>query len=154
MEARDSSIYTYKSWLARFSFWIAREARENEQRDVFHRTGCRPFVFFFFFYSILGLFFFSYSPTKLVHRSYTQCLCLVWAPPPTCAPAKPPVRCNTHGTARHRRHGTSPMFFFSFYIANETSDCLFSLSLVHSLFVLFWEKFSDLPITHDRCWDG
>jgi hypothetical protein len=79
-----------------------------------------------------------------------SCVSAPTPPPPTCLPANPPVRCNTHGTARH---GTSPTFFSSFYIASETSDCLFSLSLSLTPFLFYFGKNSDLPITHDRSWD-
>lgn len=147
MEARASSIYIYThtshGW-AGFLFEL-QEARERTNGVLFHRTGRRSY---FFFYSIWVLFFFPHSPTMLVYRSYTQCVCLVWAPQPLLLSVA--TRTALLGT-----DGTVPLLlFFFFYIASETSDCLFSLSLVHSLFVLFWEKFFDLPITHDRCWDS
>jgi hypothetical protein len=94
--------------------------------------------FFFFFYSILGLFFFSYSPTKLVHRSYTQCVCLVWAPP-----TPPPYMCTSKPPCplQHARHCSArylSYFFVLFYIASETSECLFSLSFCFILGKIFW----------------
>jgi hypothetical protein len=133
MEARDSSIYTYKSWLARFSFWIAREARENEQRDVFHRTGRHPFVFFSFFIPFWCSFFSLTLPLSSSIGATRNVCVLFERPNPSSCPLQ------------HARHCLSPTarylsYFFFLFILPVKRATAFSPSLSFTPFLFYFGK--------------